>query len=53
MEEGNLGGVEASGSGGHHYIALGNHANLGGTLDSVGLDHGLEFEGSQIREDEA
>jgi len=53
MEEGNLGRVEASGSRGHHYITLGNHTNLGSTLDSIGLDDFLEFKGSQIREDQA
>lgn len=52
VEEGNLRGVESSGSRRDDHIAWGNDTYLGGSLDSVSLDGGLEFVDGLISEDQ-
>lgn len=53
MEEGDLGGVEPSGSRRDDHIAWGNDTYLGGGLDPVSLDSGLEFVDGLFSEDKA
>ena len=43
MEEGDLGWVETSGSGRDDHVAWGNDTYLGGCLDPVSFNGGLEF----------